>query len=336
MLQTSLKVRVYNGFQDPGVSGENWNALLRQTPSNVIFLTHEWQKTWWESFGRGQLLLIGVEREGTLVALAPFFSDSGMIFFVGSGGSDYLDFMGDVKSPEILEALLETARNCVPDFLGFKFYHVPESSPTTDRLFQAANRLGWTHFDEGELGAPALELTSSQRADEVVRKKSLVRHETYFKRNGKLEVRHLTDGEEIFPHLAAFFEQHIQHWQNTPHPSLFQDEAQRLFYQRLTQSARDTGWLRFTRVDWEGRPIAFHFGFCHEGRFLWYKPSFDIQLARRSPGEVLLRQLFLRALHEGAEIFDFGLGDEAFKSRFATRVNRVRTWGIYPSKKEPS
>jgi CelD/BcsL family acetyltransferase involved in cellulose biosynthesis len=39
--------------------------------------------------------------------------------------------------------------------------------------------------------------------------------------------------------------------------------------------------------------------------------------------------LLLAAMAEKAHTFDFGLGDEAFKSRFATRVNRVRNWGLY-------
>ena len=67
----------------------------------------------------------------------------------------------------------------------------------------------------------------------------------------------------------------------------------------------------------------------HRGIFLWYKPSFAVDLAQRSPGEVLLRRLLLQAMEENARMFDFGLGDEAFKSRFATQVNTVRNWGLY-------
>ena len=37
------------------------------------------------------------------------------------------------------------------------------------------------------------------------------------------------------------------------------------------------------------------------------------------------------AVEEGARTFDFGLGDEACKRRFANRVRRVRTWGLYPA-----
>jgi CelD/BcsL family acetyltransferase involved in cellulose biosynthesis len=100
----------------------------------------------------------------------------------------------------------------------------------------------------------------------------------------------------------------------------------------VTQTASDSGWLRFTRIDWNGKAIAFHFGFSYGGVYLWYKPSFDISLARRSPGEVLLRQLFLAAASEGAHTFDFGLGDEAFKDRFATRRDRVHTWALLPKR----
>jgi CelD/BcsL family acetyltransferase involved in cellulose biosynthesis len=64
---------------------------------------------------------------------------------------------------------------------------------------------------------------------------------------------------------------------------------------------------------------------------MWYKPSFAIELARFSPGEVLLRQLLLRAIEEGLAIFDFGLGEEPFKARFATHSRQVRNWGLYPA-----
>ena len=83
-------------------------------------------------------------------------------------------------------------------------------------------------------------------------------------------------------------------------------------------------------IEFDGRPIAFHFGFSFAGNYLWYKPSFEIALARKSPGEVLLRQLLLAAVQENAYVFDFGLGDEAFKHRFASRSQLVRTWGLYP------
>src|SRR4029453_4278453 len=74
-----------------------------------IFQTKEWLHTWWEIFGRGRLLLIVAERNGTPGALAPLYTEEGMIYFVGSGGSDYLDFIGEISEPDVLDSLLETA-----------------------------------------------------------------------------------------------------------------------------------------------------------------------------------------------------------------------------------
>ena len=64
---------------------------------------------------------------------------------------------------------------------------------------------------------------------------------------------------------------------------------------------------------------------------MWYKPAFAIELARHSPGEVLLRQLLLRVIEESAHTFDFGLGDETFKRRFANHTQTVRDFGLYPA-----
>jgi len=70
--------------------------VLATGESDVVFLTWHWQSAWWKTFGRGELLLIAVERDGEVIALAPLFTEAGMIYFVGSGGSDYLNFIGDI------------------------------------------------------------------------------------------------------------------------------------------------------------------------------------------------------------------------------------------------
>lgn len=330
-MTTTLTTRVLRGFNDPTFGKAEWSRLLAGGSCDVVFLTHEWQSTWWATFGRGELLLITAQRDDEVVALAPLFTEAGMVYFVGSGGSDYLDFIGDISEPEVLDALLLAAKERVPGFLGFVFYHVPDKSPTGQLLNKAAARLGLRIFDEGDQAAPVLEFTPDKsNAVDAANKKSLVRHEKFFVRDGSLKISHFTNAPEILLHLDVFFAQHRERWAATPFPSLFCEEAHQRFYRLLTATASDAGWLRFTRVDWQGRAIAFHFGFCHRGSFMWYKPSFAVDLARHSPGEVLLRQLLLAAMAENAHTFDFGLGDEAFKARFASRVDRVRNWGVYP------
>lgn len=331
MTSLTVQYRLLDGFEDSSITPDAWNDLLHQGSSDVVFLTWHWQKTWWDVFGRGKLLLIVAEKDDQPIAIAPLFADHGMVYFMGSGCSDYLDFIGDISQPDILEGMLLQAISRVPNFLGFCFYHVLESSVLPGLLTVVAQKKAWKLTEEGDMQAPVLQLQEFPgRAYQSTRKKSLLRHEAYFKRNGGIGVHHFSNGEDILPHLDTFFAQHISRWDVTPYPSLFKDLIQCLFYRQLCSNASKTDWLRFTRISWQNQPIAFHFGFNYRGSFFWYKPSFDINLAKHSPGEVLLRQLLLQAQKEEAHSFDFGLGDEPFKHRFASSARKVSTWGLYP------
>src|SRR5205807_9134842 len=120
--------------------------------------------------------------------------------------SAYLDLLADAADPAVLDVLLATARERVPGFLGFRFYLVPDESPTGPRLRAAADRLGLVCHDEGDLPAPALALHDPPGAGlAAAGKTSLVRHERAFRRLGELDVLHLRDGRTILPHLDDFF-----------------------------------------------------------------------------------------------------------------------------------
>jgi len=324
--RTAVTTRLLSGFDDPAFPRERWNGLLGRGPTNVVFLTWEFQRAWWESFGDDRLLLlVAAERDGEVVALAPFHADEWSISLLGQGEAEWLDVIGDADDPEVLEALLAAARDSAPDGADFNLAMLPGA----DRLAQlnaAADRLGLATWELADDLIPTQDLRRPDAAD-VLRKKSLVRHERALRREGELVFEHVADGAEIAAGLDAFFDQHVERWAATEYPSRFEEERDREFIRRLTGLASESGWLRFTRVVWEGRPVAFHFGFCYGGRFHWWRPSFDVALARRSPGEVLLGSLIRRALDEHADVFDFGLGPLPFKLRFATAVDAVGYWG---------
>jgi CelD/BcsL family acetyltransferase involved in cellulose biosynthesis len=123
--------------------------------------------------------------------------------------------------------------------------------------------------------------------------------------------------------LAEFFAQHIARWEKTDHPSQFRDPKQESFYRAMVAAIDPLGATRFTEVRVAGRLVASHLGFFHAGRFTWYKPTYDPELAKISPGETLLKRLIDQAMREGASEFDFTIGDEAFKTRFATRTRTI-------------
>jgi CelD/BcsL family acetyltransferase involved in cellulose biosynthesis len=330
----AVRTRRLAGFDDPAFGPDQWDHLLAQGDTDVVYLTWMWQRSWWDAAGDGELLLIAAERNGQVVALAPFYSVSGMVYFIGCGEADYLDFLGDVGDPQVLDTLLGAARNNVRGFVGFKLDGVLDSSGTAQRLEAAAQRLKLDFFQREENPAPRVDFSNPEIGRSAANKKSLRKLERYFRLRGPMEVRRFCDGEMILPQLEDFFAQHTARWGVTTFSheggSLnFLDPQQRVFMERLTRRAAQAGWLRFTRLDWQGRPIAYEFGYCYGGTYFGGPSCFAIDLARRSPGQVLLRHLLLAAVEEGAHRYDFGIGDEPYKYRFATHVDTVRTWALY-------
>jgi CelD/BcsL family acetyltransferase involved in cellulose biosynthesis len=330
---SNVQTCVLTGFDDPRFGRNEWERLLERTGNQSIYLTWPYQRTWWEAFPNGELLLILATRDGEPIALAPFYTEAGMVFFLATDfDSDYLDFIGEVNTP-ILGSLLATARAHVPNFKGFRFYFVRDRDGTGRRLAEAAGKLDLCCYEEQVMVAPELNLSARPEFAAAIltkKRKSLLERERFFLRHGVVEVHHDTDGYAIIPHLDDFYRQHIARF-NESNRSRLAIENVRTFFNRLTRALADTGWLRFTRICWDGRPIAFHYGFCYKGRFFWGLSSFAADVARHSPGQLLLRQLLLAALEEGAHTFDFGTGDHSFKLRFSTNSDLVRTWGLYPN-----
>lgn len=331
--KAAVRARVLDGFDDASFGAPAWDRLACR--SNLVYLTWQWQRSWWETFGKGQLLLIVAERDGEPLALAPFYCRSGIVFFVGAAHwqADRLDFVGDISQPEVLYEILSTARNAAANFRGFRFEFVPGDSQTAEFLKLVADRLSLSCHQEWKLEGATIDLSDGrEKAEAAANRKSLRKCERAFEQSGALEIQHVCDGGEIGKHLDEMFSMHVERWRSTPQPSLFEREQQREFYKRLTELAANVGWLRFSRLVWQGRPVAYHYGFCYQGRYFWNVSTFAKDVANLSPGKVLLRHLVLGAIDEGAESFDFGSGDQSFKLRWATDVPYVYAWGMYPSR----
>jgi CelD/BcsL family acetyltransferase involved in cellulose biosynthesis len=334
MAIATLTARVLDGFDDPSFGSHDWNGLLAGSRSDLVYMTWEFQRAWWETNARGTLLLTVAERDGMPVALAPFYAEEGMVYFVGSSFEyDALDFPGDAGDPAVLEALLRTAIDAAPGFEGMRLYFVPDRHGSAASLGIAADRLGWDLVEEDDMPLPVMAIAGNEEAaaragdGEKVRKR-----ERAFLREGELRVHRSRDARDILPQLEPLFDQHVARWAHRQerNPSRFAARGPRALLTRITELAGESGTLRFTRLDWAGRPIAYHYGYARGGRSFWGATSFAPDLAARSPGQILLRDVLRDAVEEGAAVFDFGTGDHAYKLRLATHVERVRTWGLYP------
>jgi len=155
------------------------------------------------------------------------------------------------------------------------------------------------------------------------------KRERYFCRQGSLELREF-EGAEIRQRLALFFDQHIERWRAAGVESRFADGRYRRFMEEVTRRTSDAGWPRLSWLEWQDRPIACEFGWVYHDTYFAEASSFAADLAARSPGQVLQRQLVLAALRSGLNAYDFGTGDYPYKLLYATEVNHVETWNLSP------
>ena len=327
---SEIRTYVARSFDDPRCGPERWDAILRRGTTDVIYLTWYWQKAWWETLGRGELLLIVAERDDLPIAMAPLMVIDGMVYFVGTsrGGADCLDFVGDISDPDVLLAILRTARDAVRNFIGFKLFFVPDYSPTGQFLEHVAERMGLYHYLRDEIVNPVIDL--KQRADEVQEtlRGNFFRREKRLRKKGSLVVHSETEFARIRTYIDEFYRFHEEQWRSKGIDSELATPAQKAFLARLVELTRDTGWGRFLRIEWEGQFLAAEFEWYYRDTHFSGPWCYNIAFANHSPGQVLLRQLLLSAVEAGLGKFDLGIGDQAYKLRLPVNLINCQTWGL--------
>lgn len=314
------------------ISMEEWDALVLRSPTRTIFQTYSWHRAWWQTVARHQdLFLIVVRNQTQIMGIAPLciFQKGRLkiLKFMATGQADYCDFLYDQHQPDILRQIFAFLKTKKDMWDAAAFDYIPQESVSGSFLSQVK---GWRSRLYAKHPCPAFVFKKDKgNLEMLLQKKSLKRHAHYFESKKNFAVKHLTETSLIKPYLDLFFEQHIKRRKMARTESLFQDEKYRQFYRALVDELSSRKNVIFTVIESESSPIAFHFGFLFQGRFMWYKPSFDPALAKHSPGEVLLKELLTHAATLNCQEFDFTIGDEAFKSRFANHVRHSVSYKIF-------
>ena len=327
-MNKTIQISRIDGFDR--IDRDAWNQLIASSRTATVFQTHEWHSAWWEVYGEeAEPLLLCATEGGALVGVAALclYRDPkghAIVRFMGHRHSDYSDIICAANRDDVRNALLSYLLAPQSSWNRMDLKNVPADSPTLGQLEHLGAAVGRHSLVVKTIPCPTLLIRGHEEFFARVRnKKSLRRHYNYFRKQPRYAAEHFRDAAQILPQLDAFFSQHIERWTDTTSPSLFNEEHNRRFYRAVVAALDGTGWLRFTRLVADGQPIAFHLGFAGWGRFIWYKPTFDAALARKSPGEALLKELLELAATEGHDEFDFTVGNEPFKYRFTnhTRYN---------------
>lgn len=310
-----------------------WNTLLTRSVTDTIFLTHEWQRTWWECLGEGELCLVTVrEDDGTLCGLAPLFAETTnqgerALAIVGCVDvSDYLDvIVAREHSERVYAALLDTLLR--PDFPPWDWLHLcnlPAASPTNTQLKMLAEARGLTVQHGVRDVAPMLELPTTWDAYlEALDKKQ--RHEIRRKlrRVNQAPTRWYTidRADALDQAIGDFVELHKQ---SRPDKHVFMDARMRGFFEQVARVLFARGWLQLSFLEIHGARAAAIMNFIYNNDVLVYNSGYDpVQYGAYSPGIVLFACSIQDAIAAGRRRYDFLRGNEEYKYRLGAHDTLV-------------
>ena len=309
----------------------DWDRLWRAQPIRHVFQGHAWHRAILDAHGAERApCVVAAYGETGLVGLLPLCVEGGELRFLGAPYSDYNDLLADpARSGDVLRAMVDAL-----DAAGLPRARL--ASVRADACLRRAasdvdsrvgRRLRWKFA--AACPTTLLEPDAAAAILPILRKKSLRRQENRLLHLGTLAFRHVEDPDEARTLLPEFFAQHTARRSMAGEGVLFDRPAPRRFYESLV-SRLGLQTIRFGVLELNGAPVAFHFGFEYDRRFVFYKPAFTVELWDYSPGDVLLKKLFEYARDHELVEFDFTRGDEAFKARFANASRSNYTLHLLP------
>ena len=337
-----LQTTVVTSWQAAEALQLEWNGLFQTLAQREIFSTFGWCQAWWRTVGGQATPRIILAREGGhLVGLGPFAIVNRRVGplnlralqWTGGPQGDYLDVLVNNSRPDVFQAIFQAVEEFRKDWDFMDLWHVSDRSPNWEswrRLGQKEEE-GWSRRFHAI--APFADLAGTTAQAFLA---GLPKGLRYDLRRGERELASL--GELRVIEIKPSDEEHFSRfWNFLDIREALTGRSQRrdsrvrfeAFYKNLLASPELAGQIRFLALCCANRSVAYHFGFQDTRKAYYYKPAFDPDLAKSSPGKVLLWKLLEDGCNRELQEFDFLLGDEAYKGNWTQGNRRVYAFTRY-------
>ncbi|MBI5030534.1 MAG: GNAT family N-acetyltransferase [Chloroflexi bacterium] len=310
-----------------------WNELLQRSVIDTLFITHEWQTTWWRNLGNGELRIITLrEDDGKLIGLAPLFAEQGSdgLIYLSLVGcvdvSDYLDLLVAQGCEErVYAALLDVlTRDDFPAWNSLGLCTLPEASPANTLLKTMAEARGLKVQHHLHDVSPMIELPDTWETYLATLDKK-DRHEVRRKLRRVEEAGgrwYIIDSAAALDQATADFIE--LHKKSRPDKNLFMDMRMQKFFAETAQAMFAQGWLQLLFLEVDGERAAALWNFIYHNDVLVYNSGYDpVKYGALSPGNVLFSHSIQDAIDAKRRRYDFLRGNEDYKYRFGAKDTKV-------------
>ena len=293
-----------------------WESVLRDSPENTLFLTSQWQKVWWDTFGEGHTMCgFTYPESNEISAIASLAKSGDTVSFIGSEDTfDYNDFL---IRPGHEVGFYKALLDCMEEqkFGMLRLVSLRETSPTLQILPDLARKHGYTVEVKEEdvtsgIGLPStwdeyLSLLNNKDRNELRRKIRRMDSQTDWKWYS------LTEPTEVNERLGEFIK--LMRQSRADKDEFMTPERERFFY-NITQRMSELGLLQLYFLHMDGVTVATSLCFDYGGSRLLYNSGYDPEYAYYSVGLLLNAMCLKDAIEQGLTYFDFLRGPEPYKA----------------------
>jgi CelD/BcsL family acetyltransferase involved in cellulose biosynthesis len=287
----------------------DWLDLWQSCPTATPFQSPQWLLPWTRHlFGGGKICALAMRDTDRLIGFAPLFrwgTQQVTVSFMGAGISDYGDLLfAPGREAECVSTVRRILTDKLSDWDVLDLQELRRGSGLLDALAD-----GW-RAEECSI-CPVLDLSTFPAAMDHKHRTDVRRARNKLSKSGDL--RFATANETtLAAYLDEFFRLHDARW------GPLSDSLQR-FHREVAQGFLKTGHLRLSLLQTGKRTAAAIYAFVCGKTLYCYLSGFDPDMAKLSPGAVLLGWVIEQAIAEGLAEVDFLRQGEAYKYLWGAR-----------------
>ena len=300
----------------------DWNQVLEKADSGSIFLTHEWQYGWWNAFGTGkELNILTVTRGAILVGVAPLMiSKKGpirIVEFVGTGLSDYLDFIiSDPDQEAVLSSIFNYMYKDKSRWDVISLQSLDARNKTSEKISSAGTNFQLLTTKRLYTIAPYVKIMSTWpeflRSKNSQFRENLKKWERRTEKYGKCEVKRLTKDEIDEGLIDKLWEIEKASWKFQAGTALLRDTARRRFYQHVVEEFATSNRVQVSLLLVDLCPVSFQISFFFRNKVFMYSCAYDMRYPHT--GSYLIAKVIQNSFDRGFSECDFMQGAESYKN----------------------
>jgi CelD/BcsL family acetyltransferase involved in cellulose biosynthesis len=290
---------------------EGWDELAGRVGA-LPWIRRGWMEAWLGAFGGQPEIYVKTGPHG-FDGVLPLVRRGTALFSPTNWHTPA--FAAVVTDADTTLDLLDAALRAGPRRLDLRF--LPEESVSIKTLLEQAERAGYRAFGRIVMRSPYISLHGSWEEYEkgLARKlrNDLRRCWRRLEEEGSLSVEIETGEHRLDALLEEGFGIEGSGWKDRKGTAIGSQGLTEQFYRAIARWASDEGWLRLAFLRLDARPIAFDFILEVDNVLYDVKGGYSRELARHSPGKILLRELLAQAFGRQVARFEFLGESEPYK-----------------------